>query len=490
MTAEPPERHRRSALAPSRSVLARALLAHASLLAVAWAGVGRIGIPTDISAGSLTVPALLIVLAMLINSLYVAAQTAIDALRPLHVKALDKDSKQAGIIQVLLDDQSRFVAACRLGGQILTAAMVVLSFLPAPWIAERMLQAWNVPYGWVSVLTSGAALGFVVLALNLTLSELVPRTYASLHTVGVALRLNRFAIWSAAILWLPVLVILAIGNVFTRRFGARATFATPNMAEEEIRELAVTAQESGEIEQEERELLHSVFEFGDTVAREVMTPRVDIDAMPITSDPMDVVTLIRESGHSRIPLYEDTDDQIIGIIHAKDLLLALLQNGQKPINLRTLVRPALFVPENKPLHNLLGEMRASRSQMAIIQDEFGGTAGIVTVEDIVEELVGEIIDEYDVEEPEILSNGTGYIVDGKVNLDDLNHEIGSEFESEEFDTIGGYVFGLFGRQPKLGEIVENEGYRFTVDGTDGRRISKVHVERMMELVDDLDVQPV
>lgn len=148
------------------------------------------------------------------------------------------------------------------------------------------------------------------------------------------------------------------------------------------------------------------------------------------------------------------------------------------------MRPALFVPENKNLHELLKELRSSRGQMAVVQDEFGGTAGIVTIEDIVEELVGDIVDEYDVEEPQIMLNGQGYLVDGKVNIYDLNNKIGSRFESDVFDTVGGYVFGLFGRQPQKGESLEADGYRFTVEDTDGRRIVKLHVAPLEESFDE------
>ena len=155
--------------------------------------------------------------------------------------------------------------------------------------------------------------------------------------------------------------------------------------------------------------------------------------------------------------------------------MAMLRGKGRP-SLRSLMRPAHFVPENKDLHELLTEMRASRSQMVIVQDEFGGTAGIVTIEDIVEELVGDIVDEYDVEEPEIVAVGDAWLVDGKTHLDDLNDQIDGELESEEFDTVGGYVFGLFGRQPKQGECVESEGYRFTVAESDGRRIMRLKVE--------------
>jgi putative hemolysin len=286
--------------------------------------------------------------------------------------------------------------------------------------------------------------------------------------------LYRFITAISVLFSVPAGLVTSLRHYFVSRFGPRAIEDGANLAEEEIKTLAETAHETGEIEGDERELLHSVFEFTDTVAREVMTPRVDLDAMPVRSDPTEVVKLIQESGHSRIPLYEDTDDQIVGIIHAKDLFGAML-NGKAP-NLRSLMRPALFVPENKSLHELLAEMRQNRSQMAIVQDEFGGTAGIVTIEDIVEELVGDIIDEYDVEEPEIVEAAGGWLIDGRTHLDDVNETTGANFESEEFDTIGGFVFGLFGRQPKLGEQVEDDGWRFIVAESDGRRIMRLKLE--------------
>jgi putative hemolysin len=143
------------------------------------------------------------------------------------------------------------------------------------------------------------------------------------------------------------------------------------------------------------------------------------------------------------------------------------------------MRPALFVPEGKNLHELLTEMRMSRSHIAVVQDEYGGTAGVVTIEDIVEQLVGDIVDEYDVEEPEVVPMGDhGFLVDGKAHIDDVNREVGSSLDSEEFDTIGGYVFGLFGRQPKLGESIEADGYCFTVADTDGRRVHRLRIEKV------------
>ena len=176
----------------------------------------------------------------------------------------------------------------------------------------------------------------------------------------------------------------------------------------------------------------------------------------------------------------------MGIVHAKDVLLATLNNGS-PVVIRDLMRPALFVPENKNLHELLHEMKSSRSHLAVVQDEFGGTSGIVTIEDIIEELVGDIQDEYDEESPAVVEDEHGFLVDGRTHLDDVNTFLGSELESEMFDTIGGYVFGLFGRQPRAGESIGEGNLRFEVVETDGRRIVKLRIQRVEgePLVDEL-----
>jgi len=266
---------------------------------------------------------------------------------------------------------------------------------------------------------------------------------------------------------------VGLANVFARPAGGSVVLRTSNLMGEEIRSLVESAGETGEMESDETELIHSVLEFSDTIAREIMTPRTDMDAVPIGINPYDLVELIQESGHSRIPIFEGSDDDIVGIVHAKDLFLAMLRG--KPVNISTLMRPALYVTENKRIDELLAEMRVSKSQMAVIKDEFGGTSGIVTIEDIIEELVGEIQDEHDDEMPEVSETQEGYLVDGKTHLDDVNEEIGSNFESEDFDTIGGFVFGLFGRQPRHGEWLEHSGYQFNIAETDGKRIIKIRI---------------
>ena len=412
-----------------------------------------------------------------LNGLFVAAETAIELLRSVHVKfAKDNMPEQADRLQAILDRKAKYVAACTLASHFCRVAMLLIGLLLAPGVAQWL----GVKFGqegspWLLAVAAGVV-SLPIALLNL-MFELVPKSYAALAPHRVALRLYGVVRGVSAILSPPASLLSSIAGLLTARFGGRASFTMANQAEEEIKNLVETAQETGEIEVDEKELLHSVFEFSDTVAREVMTPRVDMEAMPVTSDPMEVVEVIKKSGKSRIPLYEDTDDQIVGIVHAKDLLMAVLRN--QTVNLRKLMRPAIFVPEGKSLHELLQEMRTVRSEMAIVQDEFGGTAGVVTTEDIVEELVGDIIDEYDTAEAEVVKLEDGrYLVHGKTDVDDVNAVLGAELESEEFDTIGGYVFGLFGRQPKRDESIEAEGLKFTVAESDGRRIKKMFIERV------------
>lgn len=450
-----------------------------------WVGSGRPGTglgfaatslsPTSMNAVGTTIAVIVLLIAL--NALFTAADTAMDVLKPLHVKAVrEANPRLADRLDRVIEDRSRLVAASSFGSQLCRFAMVVGSFVLAP--AGLALVNPEGPRAVPSdLLLAGVVIALPIGLANLVFGELVPKSYAALRVPSVAGGLLPFASVVATLLGPAIWLVTATANLVSKRYGATATFAVVNQAEEEIREIVESAEHSGELEEEEREMLHSVFEFSDTVAREVMTPRIDLDALPIESDVEEVIRVIQESGHSRIPLYERTDDQIVGVIHAKDLLLARLQGD---VDLRALLRQPLFVPENKDLHELLKEMRQSRSQIAVVQDEFGGTAGIVTIEDIVEEVVGDIVDEYDVEEPEIVPDGDTFLVSGKAHLDDLNDEIGSSFESEEFDTVGGFVFGLFGYQPRQGETLEVSGYLCTVEETDGRRIHKLRLRRQSE----------
>lgn len=495
MKDQPPERNRRSEFSPRR-LEANILLVLAAAVSATWVLVDRSS-QSAIAMAAAEMPfrtnpiiaVLGIIAAVVLNFLFVLSETSLEVVKPIHLKHLKEANPAEGAkLQRLVDQRARYVAACNLGSQTSRLLLVLISFLLAPGLAPTLQERFGIGQPYLAIIVAAIVILIPVGIFNLVAGELIPKSLAALHPQKVT-RLYRFVRLFGTVFAPMAALSTWVANVFTARFGARATFDVAHQAEEEIKTLVESAQESGAIEDDEKELLHSVFEFTDTVAREVMTPRVDLDAVSISTEPAEVVRIIEESGHSRIPIFEETDDQIIGIVHAKDLLLAMI-NKNGSVVLRDLMRTPLFVPETKNLHELLAEMRTSRNQLAIVQDEFGGTSGIVTIEDIIEELVGDIQDEYDIEEPPIVEEEGFYLVDGKTHLDDFNDIAGTSLASETFDTVGGFVFGLFGRQPKDGEGVNEDGLRFTVIETDGKRIIRLRVERDTDIRDqDLDDSP-
>ena len=228
-------------------------------------------------------------------------------------------------------------------------------------------------------------------------------------------------------------------------------------------------------------MIHSIFEFGDTVVREVMTPRTDIIAAD-TSDPVSRgVELVIQEGYSKLPVFEENIDHIVGVVHDRELLQHV-SRGEMETPLGRLMRPIKAIPENKKVAELLREMQAEKVSVAIVIDEYGGTAGLVTIEDLLEEIVGEIMDEYDAEEhdrpPEIRGAGDGqYIVDARMNIDDVNEQLGLHLPTEDFESIGGYTFGLFGRVPIPGErVIIDGGVELIVEKTAGRRLLSVRIK--------------
>ncbi|HEX6844398.1 MAG TPA: hemolysin family protein, partial [Actinomycetota bacterium] len=235
--------------------------------------------------------------------------------------------------------------------------------------------------------------------------------------------------------------------------------------------------EEGSIEEEEKELIHSIFEFGDTIAREVMVPRPDIVAVEDTQTLRDVQALVLEHGYSRIPLFHEDLDDVIGVIFAKDVLKALHQ-GNIDMPLTEIARPARYIPESKRVADLLREMQREKFHQALVTDEYGSVTGIVSLEDLLEELVGEIADEYDREEPEIVLVSDGvYRVSGKTSIDDLNDVLDADLPDEEWDTVAGLVLDVFGKIPTAGEECAFDGWRFRAEEVQGRRIATVLVMR-------------
>jgi CBS domain containing-hemolysin-like protein len=247
----------------------------------------------------------------------------------------------------------------------------------------------------------------------------------------------------------------------------------PFVTEEEIRHLVDVAEEEEEIEEEERELIHSIFEFGDTVVREVMVPRPDMVNLQASKTVSDALEAISKHGYSRIPIYEGDVDNVVGVVYAKDLLKKITDLSQDA-KLRGHGRAPLFVPEQKKVLELLREMQAQRIHMAIVVDEYGGTAGLVTIEDLLEEIVGEIVDEYDRDEQLIEPIDQNRVrVDARVPIDEINELLHVSLPDDEWDTVGGLVFGLTGRVPRPGEKLRYDSVEFVTEQVTGRRIQKI-----------------
>lgn len=282
-------------------------------------------------------------------------------------------------------------------------------------------------------------------------------------------RLNPFTRLVNFLLYPVVLIAASIQKAPTR-----AEPGVNGLTDEELRTLVGSEDDEGVLEQEERKMISSIFRLGNTLAREIMIPRIDVNALEAEVSLENAVDRLLETGHSRMPVYEESIDNILGLLYAKDLL-PIWREGSQTSSLRDLLRPAYFVPEAKKVDELLAEMQSSRIHMAIVVDEYGGVAGLVTLEDIVEEIVGEIQDEYDQAEEspfQELESGE-YIFQGRVDLDDFNEVMGSYLPPEEADTIGGFIYNRVGRVPSNGESLQVDNLVLTVEQVTGRRIRKV-----------------
>jgi CBS domain containing-hemolysin-like protein len=309
------------------------------------------------------------------------------------------------------------------------------------------------------------------------LAEVVPKTYTVQRTETAALLAARPVYLFGRLLMPVAKALILVANGLMVLLPGRGLPKGPFVTEDEIRHMVDVAEEEEEIEEEERELIHSVFEFGDTVVREVMVPRPDMITIPGGATLDEGLGTIIEGGYSRVPIYEGDTDNIIGVLYAKDLLKRIHEN-RKDAKVAALGRAPLFIPEQKKVAELLREMQEQRVHMAIVVDEYGGTAGLVTIEDLIEEIVGEIVDEYDQEEPLVEPVDEHRIrVDAKMPIDEVNELLEVDLPHEEWDTVGGLVFGLTGRVPEVGESVRFDSLEFKTERVTGRRVQKVLITK-------------
>ena len=343
---------------------------------------------------------------------------------------------RARAVADLLEDRLRIQPAL---GTVVTT-LLILAVIPASWALTRLLSGWQL------------ALAFAAMTVLLVLlSDLIPRTIGRSRPRSSAYRFSR-------------LLAIAI------RVGDAANDLVSDEDDDED-------DEDDDEDREERELISSIIEFGDTIVREVMVPRTDMVTLPAAASTDDAVDLVLEAGRSRIPLTGENIDNVVGLLYARDLL-TLYDQAASPRPARDLAHEAYFVPETKAISELLREMQAKQKHLAIVVDEFGGTAGVVTIEDLIEEIVGEIVDEYDDEEPLVVPLESGdYLVDARLDVDELANTLDIRFPEEEWDTVGGLVLGLAGRVPDVGESFEYNDVILTAEVVQGRRVARVRVAR-------------
>ncbi|HEX7464715.1 MAG TPA: hemolysin family protein [Actinomycetota bacterium] len=365
-----------------------------------------------------------------------------------------------------------------------SASLVKIAENPAPYLNVVLLLTLLATIGGTTIATSLAVrlfdgVGELVATVAMTLllfvfADVTPKTFAIQQTDRAGLALAPLLVGLGRLFGPVATGLVKVANAIMPGKGLPHG---PFITEREIRALAEVASEEEEIEEEEKELIHSIFEFGDTIVREVMVPRPDIVAIESDRALRDVQDIVLQHGFSRVPVFEDDLDNVIGLIYAKDVLKALHQ-GRSDMPLRDVVRTAHFVPEQKKVADLLREMQREKFHIAVVTDEYGSVSGLVTLEDLLEELVGEISDEYDREEPEMVELGEGvFRVDGKVAIDEVNELLDVELPDEEWDTVGGLMLGLLGSIPGEGEEVGFQNLVFRAEHVQGRRIAKVLITR-------------
>ena len=428
---------------------------------------------------------LITLLLVLANAFFVAAEFAIVKVRASQIELLvQSGSRTAKMGQHLISHLDASLSTIQLG---ITLASLGLGWIGEPIVAKLIIEVMRlVGLEADPDLAHSIALpvAFILITfLLIVFGELAPKALAIQHSQSTTLAVA-FPLWFFYLIFSPAIVALNwTANQVLRLFGIRpASEAEHSHSGEELRFLLEQGREGGTIEQEEHELIENVFEFGETTVREIMVPRTSIAAIEVTSSRSALVNLLVEGGYSRIPVYEDSLDNIIGVVHAKDLIT--LMEHRDLIILRDLLRPAFFVPETKPIDDLLREFQRRKVHIAMVVDEFGSTAGLVTMEDILEELVGEIQDEHDSENHDIekVSNQT-YIVNAALSISDVNAHI-DEFELPEgndYTSVGGFINKWLGRIPEVNEIFEYDTLRMTVLKTDNHHVAQVKIEKLSDV---------
>ena len=409
---------------------------------------------------------------ILLNGYFVAAEYGLVTVRRTRMAELAQQEKDRRARQVLMitDSPPRFIAAMQLG--------VTLTSLAIGAIGEAVLS--DLLGAWLGTFVAVLLAFLVITFMHVVVGELVPKglalSYSERIALGVSVPVRSFFFVFAPLIW----VLQRSSEGVQRLIGIDPKRIEGEAhSEAELKMLLEVSTEHGEIEQGEREMLYKVFDFADKEASDVMVPRPEVVGISVDMPPEEALKAVLESPFTRYPVYRESLDDVVGILHVRDLVSALHGTGIEEVQLEALVRPAYVVPETKDLAALLAEFRRANQHMAVVVDEYGAMQGIVTLEDLLEEIVGEIEDEFDLPDESVERvNETTVRIDGTFPIDDFNEELGASLEHEDYHTVAGYVFDLLGRAAEPGDEVRSDGLRFTVLDTEGSRIQRLEVEFM------------
>ncbi|MFQ5916326.1 MAG: hemolysin family protein [Candidatus Binatia bacterium] len=423
--------------------------------------------------------ALLIFILILANGFFAASEIAIIAMRKTRVDTLrEKGVRSATAVARLKNDPDRFLATVQIGITVVATLASAIGGAAAIQTLKPLIQSLPIP--WVSQWGELIALLLVVVPIayfSLVLGELFPKSLALRFSEQIACLVARPIDFISRLTSIVVKVLTASSDALLWLFGGKNGGGTSFISEEEVKILLREGAAKGIFDETEKELIHSVFEFVDTPVKAVMVPRTEVHVIDIKSSPDEVMKSFVESGFSRIPVIEETMDRVVGIVYNKDLFRALQEKGT--FQLQDHLHPPFYVPSSLPISQLLRDLQRRRIAMAIVINEFGEVEGVATIEDLLEEIVGEIRDEYDHEERgpvEQLPDGS-MVIQGSALLKDLRSNYGIPFEeSQDYRTLAGFVLAKLQRIPRGGERVEHNGYRLTIVDMDGRRIVRVRME--------------
>jgi CBS domain containing-hemolysin-like protein len=413
------------------------------------------------------------------NAFFVAAEYALVTVRRTRLEQLiSEGSRRAARVKALIEQPTNFISTIQLGVTLSSLALgavgepVVASIFESPlnYLPDRFQHGF--------ALTMSVILAFTVLSyFHVVLGEIVPKAIGLQRAESVAMWVSGPIRFFFTVFRPFVWVLVTSSGAVLRTFKLpQPTGVSMVHSEEELKMLVTASRREGVLEEDEQTMLHRVFEFADKDAADVMVPRPDVVALPMDISTDDALRTVLDRPYTRYPVYEGELDNVVGVLHVRDLVTAMQRNAQGEFELRSILRPAIVVPETKPLDELLADFRRTSNHLAIVVDEYGSVAGIVTLEDLIEEIVGEIGDEFDLPDRAIRRLGRGRIrVEGSFPIDEFNDRFGKDLPREDYHTIGGFMFGELGRAPRVGDIVGYDGVRFEVRATDGPRIREVDI---------------